>query len=416
MKEDSKVRTIAFVGDHLPRKCGIATFTSSLLAAVADAHPQSECFCVSVNDSKEGYDYPQVVRLEIEEQDLSSYLRAADFLNLSNVDVVCLQHEFGIYGGPAGGHILAFLRKLKIPVVTTLHTVLLEPRADQRRVMKEIIALSTRVVVMAERGRQMLRDVYDAPPAKIDLIVHGIPDGAFVDPAYFKDQFGVAGKVVLLTFGLLSPNKGIEHVLNALPEILEKFPDVVYIVVGATHPHELQHHGETYRLTLERLARKNKIEKSVIFYNDFVDLENLKEFIGAADLYITPYLNEAQITSGTLAYAFGSGKAVVSTPYWHAAELLGGDRGVLVPFGDSQAIAREVNGLLRDSNRRQAMRKNAYRIGRKMIWSNVAQLYMQSFELSRLQGAASSRESLLIKTLDRRPPELPLSSWSSFSR
>src|SRR4051812_3725137 len=407
MNSTSRVRKIAFVGDHLPRKCGIATFTSDLLAAVASAHPESQCLAVSVNDIPGGYEYPEVVRFEIEEQDLSSYLRAADFLNISNVDIVCLQHEFGIFGGTAGSHILAFLRELRMPVVTTLHTVLREPRADQRRVMQELISLSTRLIVMAERGQQMLQDIYHAPAAKIDLIPHGIHDVGFVDPAYFKDQFGVEGRIVLLTFGLLSPNKGIEHVLNALPEVLAEFPNVVYIVLGATHPNELREHGEAYRLGLEILAKKNKVEKNVIFYNRYVDLENLKEFIGAADLYITPYLNEAQITSGTLAYTFGSGKAVISTPYWHAAELLADDRGVLVPFGDSQAIAREVTGLLRDDTRRHAIRKNAYRIGREMVWSNVAQLYMRSFELSLLEGAALSRKSLLTKTLDQRPRELP---------
>ena len=416
MQQTSKVRKIAFVGDNLPRKCGIATFTSDLLAAVAAAHPQSQCFAVSVNDIKGGYDYPEVVRFEIEEQDLSSYLRAADFLNISNVDIVCLQHEFGIFGGLAGGHILAFLRELRMPVVTTLHTVLREPRADQRRVMQELISLSTRVVVMAERGRRMLQEIYEAPPAKIDLIAHGIPDVGFVDPTYFKDQFGVEGKVVLLTFGLLSPNKGIEYVLKALPQILAEFPNVVYIVLGATHPNELREHGEAYRVSLEMLAKKNKIEKNVIFYNDFVDLENLKEFIGAADLYITPYLNEAQITSGTLAYTFGAGKAVVSTPYWHAAELLAEDRGVLVPFADAPAIAREVIILLRDDTRRHAMRKNAYRMGRDMIWSNVAQQYMRSFELSRLEGAALSRKSLITKTLDQRPRELPELKLNHLSR
>ena len=416
MQQTSKVRKIAFVGDHLPRKCGIATFTTDLLAAVQTAHPQSDCFAVSVNDIKGGYEYPEVVHFEIEEQDLSSYIRAADFLNISNVDMVCLQHEFGIFGGPAGSHILAFLRELRMPVVTTLHTVLREPRTDQRRVMQELISLSTRLVVMTERGRQMLQDVYHAPSAKIDLIAHGIPDVGFVDPTYFKDQFGVEGKVVLLTFGLLSPNKGIEYVLNALPEIVAEFPEVVYIVLGATHPNELREHGEAYRVSLEMLAKKNKVEKNVIFYNDFVELENLKEFIGAADLYITPYLNEAQITSGTLAYTFGAGKAVVSTPYWHAAELLAEDRGVLVPFADAPAIAREVIGLLRDDTRRHAMRKNAYRMGREMIWSNVAQLYMRSFELSRLQGAALSRKSLVTKTLDQRPRELPELKLDHLSR
>lgn len=416
MPTPTRVQKIAFVGNHLPRKCGIATFTSDLLAAVATAYPQSECFCVSVNDRKEGYDYPDGVRFELDEQDLSSYLRAADFLNISNVDIVCLQHEFGIFGGSAGGHILAFLRELRMPVVTTLHTVLREPRADQRRVMQEVISLSTRVVVMAERGRQMLQEIYAAPAAKIDLIAHGIPDVSFVDPTYFKDQFGVDGKTVVLTFGLLSPNKGIEHVLNALPAILAEFPDVVYIVLGATHPNELREHGEAYRVSLEMLAKKNRVEKSVIFYNDFVDLESLTQFIGAADLYITPYLNEAQITSGTLAYTFGAGKAIVSTPYWHAAELLADDRGVLVPFADSGAISREVTALLRDDPRRHAMRKHAYRLGRDMTWSNVAQHYMQTFELSRLEGAARSGKSLFSKTLDQSPRELPILKLNHLTR
>ena len=416
MEEGSKIRKIAFVGDHLPRKCGIATFTSDLLAAVAAAYPQSQCFSVSVNDIQGGYKYPQVVRFEIEEQDLSSYLRAADFLNISDVDIVCLQHEFGIFGGTAGGHILALLRELRMPVVITLHTILREPKADQRRVMQELVSLSTRLVVMAERGRQMLQEIYQAPPAKIDLIPHGIPDVGFVDPTYFKDQFGVEGRVVLLTFGLLSPNKGIEHVLNALPHILAEFPDVVYIVLGATHPNELREHGEAYRLSLEILAKKNKLEKNVIFYNRFVDLENLKEFIGAADLYITPYLNEAQITSGTLAYAFGAGKAVISTPYWHAAELLAEDHGVLVPFCDAPAIAREVIGLLRDDTRRNAIRKNAYKLGRDMVWSKVARLYMRSFESSQIEGAARSRKSLATKTLDQKPRELPELKLSHLSR
>ena len=244
MESESKIRKIAFLGDYLPRKCGIATFTSDLLTSVATEHPQSQCFAVPVNDIEKGYEYPGVVRFEIEEQDLSSYQRAADFINISNVDIVCVQHEFGIYGGPAGRHLLALVHELKMPVVTTFHTLLREPNDTQRRVMQELIARSTRLVTMTERGRRMLLDVYRAPSAKIDLIPHGIPDIPFVDPNYYKDQFGVEGRTVLLTFGLLSPNKGIEHVLNALPQILAEFPDVVYIVLGATHPHELQERGE----------------------------------------------------------------------------------------------------------------------------------------------------------------------------
>jgi len=402
METSPKIEKIAFVGNYLPRKCGIATFTSDLLTAVTGAQPQTQCFAVPVNDVEEGYDYPRVVGFEIEEQNLSSYLRAADFINISNVDLVCLQHEFGIFGGPAGSHLLALLWELETPVVTTLHTVLREPNFEQRRVMQELIARSTQLVVMTQRAKQMLQEVYQAPPAKIDLIPHGIPDMPLVDPNSYKGQFGVEGKVVLLTFGLLSPNKGIEQVLNALPQILVEFPDVVYVVMGATHPHELQERGEAYRLSLENLARKNKVEKNVIFYNRFVELEELKEFIGAADLYITPYLNEAQITSGALACAFGAGKAVVSTPYWHAAELLAEDRGILVPFGDSSAIAREVSGLMRDSTRRDAISKNAYKLAREMVWNNVARLYMSSFERARLQDALLSWKSFVAKTLDQQ--------------
>lgn len=401
----SSIRTIAFLGDYLPRKCGIATFTSDLLGAVAARHPQSRCFAVPVNDIDGYYQYPDAVRFEIEEQDLGSYRRAADFLNTSDVDAVSVQHEFGIFGGPAGSHLLALLRELNAPVVTTLHTVLLKPNADQHRVMRKLISYSARLVVMTERGRAILQEVYQAPAAKIDLIPHGIPDVPFVGPDYYKDQFGVGGKKVLLTFGLLSPNKGIEHVLNALPEIVAEFPDVVYIVLGATHPHELRTRGEGYRLGLEDIVRKNGLENNVIFDNRFVELKELTEFIGAADLYITPYLDEAQITSGTLAYAFGAGKAVISTPYWHAAELLRDRRGVLVPFGDPRAIAREVSGLLRDGTRRSAMSDNAYRLGREMVWSHTAGLYMRSFEMAQRQEAA--RESAAARESGLRPHESP---------
>jgi glycosyltransferase involved in cell wall biosynthesis len=393
LKSESSLRTIAFLGNYLPRKCGIATFTSDLLGAVAARHPRSRCFAVPVNDTEGCF--------EIEEQNLDSYRRAADFLNSSDVDMVSVQHEFGIFGGPAGSHLFALLRELTAPVVTTLHTVLLEPNADQHRVMRKLIAHSTRLVVMTERGRTILQEVYQAPPAKIDLIPHGIPDVTFAAPDRYKEQFGVGGKKVLLTFGLLSPNKGIEHVLNALPDIVAEFPDVVYIVLGATHPHELRTRGEAYRLGLQAIARDRKLEDNVVFHNRFVELKELTEFIGAADLYITPYLGEAQITSGTLAYAFGAGKAVISTPYWHAAELLGDRRGVLVPFADPRAIAHEVGGLLRDEARRNAMSENAYKLGRTMVWSNTAGLYMRSFERAQRQAAAAPRESVGASQLRR---------------
>ena len=407
MQPVSAIRKVAFLGDYLPRKCGIATFTTDLRCAIAREFSAIQCPVVPVNDRAEGYDYPAEVRFEIAEQDLPSYLRAADFLNITDVDVVCVEHEFGIFGGPAGSHVLALLRELQMPIVTTLHTILREPNEEQRRVMRELIRRSTRLVVMTERGREFLREVYHAPENKIDLIPHGIPDMPFADPNYFKDEFGVAGKQVLLTFGLLSPNKGIEYALRALPEIIKEFPNVVYIVLGQTHPNLLRHEGEAYRLGLERLAKDLGVQKNVVFFNRFVELEELMRFIGAADIYLTPYLTESQITSGTLAYAFGNGNAVISTPYWHAAELLAAERGKLVPFCDAKAIAVATIALLRDDPLRHSLRKNAYKIGRDMVWSRVAQLYEKSFEQARQDHSFVGRKSSPIKTLDEQPGQLP---------
>jgi glycosyltransferase involved in cell wall biosynthesis len=398
---------VAFLGTYLPRKCGIATFTHDLRHAVAEGRDEEACPVVAVNDAAEIYAYPDEVVFEITEQDVTSYERAAEFLNRSEVDVVCVQHEFGIFGGSAGGHVLALLRALKMPIVTTLHTVLRDPGPEQRRVMEALIKVSDRLVVMTERGRMFLREIYGAPSEKIDLIVHGIHDVAFEEPERYKDLFSVEGRLVLLTFGLLSPNKGIEHVLNALSAIIAEFPQVVYLVLGATHPSLVREQGEAYRLGLERLAKKNGVEQHVIFYNRFVDLPELKDFIGAADVYLTPYLNEQQIVSGTLAYAFGAGKAVISTPYWHAAELLADDRGVLIPFADSDAIAREVCALLRDEPRRLTMRQRAHQLGREMIWSRVAERYRESFARARRHHAATHRKSLLVRTMAQEPMRLP---------
>jgi glycosyltransferase involved in cell wall biosynthesis len=407
MQPLSNISKAAFLGDYLPRKCGIATFTTDLRCAVAAEFPAMQCLVVPINDLEGGYDYPPEVRFEIAEQDLPSYLRAADFLNITDVDVVCVEHEFGIFGGPAGSHVLALLRELRMPIVTTLHTVLREPNKEQRRVMRELARLSTRLIVMSERGVELLREVYQVPSARIDLIPHGIPNTSFADPNYFKDEFGVAGRQVLLTFGLLSPNKGIEYALRALPSIIREFPNIVYIVLGQTHPNLLRAEGEAHRLALERLAKDLNVQKHVVFFNRFVELEELTRFIGATDIYLTPYLNEAQITSGTLAYAFGAGNAVVSTPYWHAVELLADDRGKLVPFRDPAAIAAAVMDLLRNEPLRHTMRKNAFRLGRDMVWSQVAQLYAQSFEQARKDHNFIGRKSSPIKTLDEQPGQLP---------
>src|SRR6516164_3156756 len=337
------IQQIAFLGDHLPRQCGIATFTSDICEAIATEFPHSQCIVGAVNDRIDGYDYPARVRFEIDEKELDSYRRAADFLNINNVELVLVQHEYGIYGGPAGSHLLALLRDVHMPVVTTLHTVLRDPNTDQRALMKQLDQLSNRFIVMADRGKVFLEEIYGIVREKIDVIPHGIPDMPFIDPNFNKDQFGVEGKTVLLTFGLLSPNKGIEHVIEAMPAILERHPDVVYVVLGATHPHVKRKDGESYRLQLERLARVRGVEQHILFFDRFVTLEELVEFMGAADIYVTPYLNPAQITSGTLAYSVGAGKAIVSTPYWHAEELLADGRGILVPFADSEAIADRVN-------------------------------------------------------------------------
>src|SRR5512146_559723 len=403
----SIIKRIAFVGNYLPRQCGIATFTTDLCEAIAGEYQGTACIALPVNDTEAGYAYPDRVRFELTEKDIESYRRAADFLNIGNVDMVSLQHEFGIFGGRAGSHILALLRELRMPVVTTLHTILRNPDPDQRRVLEEIAALSDRLVVMSERGSALLQEVYHVLPEKIDLIPHGIPDVAFVDPSFHKDLFGVEGKTVLLSFGLLSANKGIENVIAALPAVLEKYPNVVYIVVGATHPHVLQKEGETYRLSLQWLAREKGVEANVIFYNRFVSLDELVQFISAADIYITPYLDAAQITSGTLAYTLGAGKAVISTPYWYAEEMLANERGALVPFRDPQALSEQVIDLLDNESKRHAMRKRAYLFGRDMIWPEVALRYMNSFERARTEHRYHAAAEFAVKPMDQRAGELP---------
>jgi len=407
MKSKSNINKIAFVADYPPRGCGIATFTFDLCHAVATQNNMPRCLVVPINDRPEGYVYPPEVRFEIAEENLDSYHRAADFLNVSDVDVVCVQHEFGIFGGPAGSHLLALLRDLHAPVVTALHTILREPNADQRRVMAELSRLSTRLVAMTEWGVELLKDVYHVPGAKLDLIPHGIPDMPFVDPNYYKDELDLAGKMVLLSFGLLSPGKGVEYVLRALPDIVREFPNVVYVVLGQTHPKLLREQGEMYRLELERLTKDLRMQKHVVFFNQFVALEELKQFIGAADIYLAPYLNEEQITSGTLAYAFGAGKAVVATPYRHAMELLAEDRGKLVPFRDAPAIAQAVCGLLRDDQQRYAMRKHAYLLSRDFVWSQVGALYLKTFSQAREDLTFLDHRPPLVKTMDKAPEQLP---------
>ena len=398
---------IAFVGNYLPRQCGIATFTSDLCAALTVEYGEGRLFAIPVNDPESSYQYPEQVRLELEQEDLASYERAAEFLNFNGNDLVCLQHEYGIYGGVAGRHVLALLRKLKMPVVTTLHTVLRDPNPDQRSVLEEIARLSDRLIVMSEQAAQFLRDVYSVSGGKIDIIAHGVPDFQFMDPNYFKDRFGTEGKSVLLTFGLLSPNKGIENVIRALPAILAKHPNVVYIVSGVTHPHIRRRDGERYREDLQALAVQLGVSSNLILVNRFVSAEELVEHVGAADIYITPYRQEAQIVSGTLAIALGAGKAIISTPYWHAKELLADKRGVLVPFENPGAIAEAVLQLLGNDAERHAMRKRAYLHSRETIWPKTARKYMASFQRARfertLQPKAARKDDTAAGAVDFLP-------------
>jgi glycosyltransferase involved in cell wall biosynthesis len=382
---------IAIIGNYLPRECGIATFTTDLCTALAAEYGEQRLFAIPVNDPDSSYDYPERVRLELTQEDLGSYERAADFLNFNGNDLVCLQHEYGIYGGAAGRYILPLLRRLKMPLVTTLHTVLREPEANQRIVLEEIAQLSDRLIAMSELAAQLLRDVYAVPNGKIDVIPHGVPDLPFIDPNYFKDRFGAEGKSVLLTFGLLSPNKGIENVIRALPAILDRHPDVVYIVSGVTHPHIRRRDGECYREGLRVLAEDLGVSSHLILNNRFVSAEELVEHVGAADVYITPYRQEAQIVSGTLAIALGAGKAIISTPYWHAKELLAEKRGLIVPFESPDAIADAVLALLDNDAERHAMRKRAYLHSRGTTWPKTARAYMASFQRARFERSLQPR-------------------------
>jgi glycosyltransferase involved in cell wall biosynthesis len=398
---------IAVVGNYLPRQCGIATFTTDLCEAISSEYGTARLFALPINDIESGYAYPPRVRLALAQDDLSSYEQAADFLNFTNFDMVCLQHEYGIFGGPAGSHILALLRRLKMPVITTLHTILREPSPEQRIVMEEIAALSDRLIVMSELSSQLLQEIFKVPGSKIDMVPHGVADLPFLDPNFYKDRFGVEGKAVLLTFGLLSPNKGIENVIQALPHILSKHKNVVYMVSGATHPHVLRREGDRYRESLQALAKEIGVESNVIFHNRFVSPAEMVEFIGAADIYVTPYRHEAQVVSGTLAFALGAGKAIISTPYWHAIELLDGGRGALVPFQDPEAIARKTVELLDTPALRHAMRKRAYLFARDMVWKRVAQGYMGSFERARNDRMHEPRVTFADGTLEKHLDKLP---------
>lgn len=372
------LQRIALIGSCVPRQCGIATFADDMRSALVAQQSTLSCITVAVSD-RGTYAYPDYVPLEIDDSQPKSYAEAADFLNVSGVEVVSLQHEFGIFGGEAGEHILELLRQVHAPIVTTLHTVLATPDPAQRRVMDEIIMRSARLVVMAEKGRQILQDVYSVPSGQIAVVPHGVPDRPFLDPAMAKHDLQLADRTLLMTFGLLGPGKGIETAIQAMPALVRSHPNLLYLIVGATHPTLRQHEGERYRDSLLALIEELGVTDHVCFVDRYLSLDELLHYLEACDIYLSPYPNEAQIVSGTIAYALSLGKAVVSTPFWYAQELLAEQHGVLIPFGAWDELARAVCGLIEDDGLRSAMRTRAYARGRTMTWSIVAREYHRIF-------------------------------------
>jgi len=384
-------KKVAFICTFAPRKCGIATFTSDLINSLRSAGKTQFQPLVVAMRSDIDLKYSNPVKFEIRQDVKNDYLCAGDYINFSNVDLVSVQHEFGLFGGSAGSYLSLLLNKLNAPVITTLHTVLNDPDPAYKKSLIEVCDASYQVIVMNERGVDMLCDVFAVPPAKVKLVPHGIPDLPFVDSNYYKHKFGIEGRKTILTFGLLSSNKGIEVMLKAMPRIIKADPSVLYIVLGMTHPEVLKHEGEAYRLRLQRIVNELKLQENVIFHNRFVKDEELHNFLCAADIYVTPYLNREQLTSGTLSFAVGAGKAVVSTPYWAATELLADGRGKLVPFNDSSSLAQSIIEILGDDSLFYSLRRRAYEYGRSRTWQKVGQRYWKLFSEKTLPAVIAAR-------------------------
>ncbi|MCX5751123.1 MAG: glycosyltransferase [Candidatus Saganbacteria bacterium] len=396
---------IAFVGNYVPRICGIATFTTDLCEATAkQLGRRSNVFAVAVNDTAEGYPYPSRVEFTLQRNQQVDYYEAANFINASNADVVCVQHEYGIYGGWDGVYILSLIGSLSVPVVVVLHTVLKTPTPNQKKIIQEMAQRASRLIVMSELAVELLQEVYAVPAEKVKMLYHGTPDFTSLDNSHYKKRFQVEGNQTLLTFGLLSPNKGIETVIKALPKLVQEFPKLIYVVLGKTHPNVLKEYGEKYRTELVALVEELGLHEHVIFDDRFVNLEELYAWLMAADIYITPYLNEAQIVSGTLSYAIGAGNAIISTPYWYAKEILADGRGRLINFGDSEALSSVLRDLLSDKSKLTALRAKTYKFGRQMRWEIVAEKYLGIFKKT---AATAGKRSLTLKTpalLLRLPP------------
>lgn len=397
----SAIRHLALIGNYLPRRCGLATFTTDTHVALQRGFPDLRVDVYAMDDHPGRYAYPDGVTATIAQDDRRAYVKAAQRIADSGAQALWVQHEFGIYGGPAGEYLIGLLEQLTIPVVVTLHTILEHPNPDERRVMEALLRRASRLIVMAERGRDILRRVHDVDDRRIVVIPHGVPDRPLADTAAFKPAFGWEARDVILTFGLLAPNKGIETMIEALPSIVRQHPNALYVILGATHPNLVAHEGEKYRERLMALANSREVGGHVAFIDAFVEQAELLDYLQAADLYVTPYSNPAQITSGTLSFAVGLGKAVISTPYVHATEILDRGHGVLVDFNDSAGFAQVANNLLSDVDARQALSARAYARGRTMLWARVAEA-----AVSELDAALAEAPHKLSK---RRPEPVLLS-------
>jgi glycosyltransferase involved in cell wall biosynthesis len=368
-----------FIGTYIPKECGIATFTSDLLNSVYGANNNIHCEVIAVSDPSENCNYPEEVVFQIERNKLEDYYRAADFINNSDADVICLQHEFGLFGGEAGDYIFALISGISKPVITTMHTVILEPELEYRVSTEKLVVYSEKLVVMSQTAVNILKDGYGVSEDKIEVIFHGMPDYPLSDCGTYKKMLNLKGSPLILTFGLLSQNKGIEIMLKALPDVINQYPNLVYLILGATHPMIKKKYGEAYRKYLKKIVSELEIENNVVFHDKFVEKEELCNYILASDIYASPYPSKEQVVSGTLTYAIGMGKAIVSTPYWYAQEMLSDNRGLLVDFGNVDGFKKSLLYLIENPEKCNIMRENAYYFGRKMTWKNVGKEYSTVF-------------------------------------
>lgn len=399
---------IAVIGNYLPRQCGIATFTTDLSQSLArELHIEENLTNVAMDDIPEGYNYPPQVKFRIRQNVQEDYFWAADYLNANQYEAAILQHEFGIFGGEDGSHILHMLEFLRMPVITTLHTILENPSKNQLKVIKGLAEYSDRLIVMNKKAIEILSNVYGVNKKMVTFIPHGIPDATFETPGLFNHLFGLEGRDVILTFGLLSPGKGIESMIKTMPLVVKKHPNALYLILGQTHPHILEKSGDVYRQNLHRLVKDLGMENHIVFHNQFVKLETLVQYIQTSKIYAIPYLNKEQITSGTLAYALGIGTAVVSTPFWHAQELLADGRGKLVPFNDSSEMAKEINNLLSNDYEREMMRFKGYQYARSMTWREVARKHLQLISEIKERKPLENKRNLIIKHNNKFLKELP---------